>query len=432
MGGKLKIGETFRYGRPYHHEQQYRDNLPNYFHYTYTENQNLCLLESGINPIAEVKTNTDSRRPAILISSSPHKIGSLETPWQDFFNPDNGHIRYYGDNKHPGRKPENAPGNKVLLQLYEQHSSLDPIVRSKAVPLIFFKRVSIKGKAKGFVQFQGYGIIKSIQLVTQFDRKNNRTFSNFEYDFAVFGIDNEHEEFNWEWISARRTIKSDDCNKLAPASWKTWVKNGEKSVNSILRRVSKLVVTSSKEQKPKPNSSEEKALHTIYDFYNTSSRKKRFEAFASKITASIVKRSSRNYREGWITQGSSDGGADFIGRLDVGEGFSTVKLIVLGQAKCEKIDSPTGGNHIARTVARLKRGWVGSYVTTSYFSESVQREVYEDEYPLILINGQELAKEALRIVSEEGYKSVYDLLEFIDAKYESMIKQRKPEQILLD
>lgn len=65
---------------------------------------------------------------------------------------------------------------------------------------------------------------------------------------------------------------------------------------------------------------------------------------------------------GWITSATSDGGADFYGRLDVGSGFGQAKLIVLGQAKCESFSSPTGGNHIARTVARLRRvGWVFSY-----------------------------------------------------------------------
>ena len=432
MAKKMKIGEVFRYGRPYKHEPETKDDFPNFFHYTYTPDQNLCLLESGINPIAEMNTNPGKRRPAVLISSSPHKIGSHDTPWHDYFNPDHGHIRYYGDNKIPGNKPENAPGNKVLLKLFEKHSSLDPKVRATAVPLIFFKRVPMNGKSKGYVQFQGFGIIQSIQLVTQFDRKNNRTFTNYEFDFAVFGIDKENEEFNWNWISDRRTVKDHNYDQLAPASWKAWVKDGEKSINKIIRRVSKLLVSSTEEQKTKSGSIEDKSLRKIYDFYNTPARKKRFEALASKITASIVNRSARNYREGWITQGSSDGGADFIGRLDVGEGFSTVKLIVLGQAKCEKINTPTGGNHIARTVARLKRGWVGAYVTTSYFSEPVQREVYEDEYPLILINGLQLAKEALRIVSEEGFNDIDDLLQFIDNKYDTMIKQRKPEEILLD
>jgi len=106
--------------------------------------------------------------------------------------------------------------------------------------------------------------------------------------------------------------------------------------------------------------------------------------------------------------------------------------VVLGQAKCEKLDSPTGGNHIARTVARLKRGWIGVYVTTSYFSESVQREVLEDKFPILLINGKILAQEVMKMSLDNGSKNVNSLLKSIDDKYESLIQKRDPEEILFE
>ena len=68
----------------------------------------MALLDSGVNRTNKVASTSGSRRPAILISSSPHKIGTKETPWQDFFDPDNGHIRYYGDNKALGKDPARA------------------------------------------------------------------------------------------------------------------------------------------------------------------------------------------------------------------------------------------------------------------------------------------------------------------------------------
>ncbi len=149
------------------------------------------------------------------------------------------------------------------------------------------------------------------------------------------------------------------------------------------------------------------------------------------ITASFVERNGGEYMEGWVTPASSDGGADFIGRLDVGQGFSSTKLVVLGQAKCERPTTPTSGNHIARTVARLKRGWIGAYVTTSHFSESVQREVIEDRYPILLIHGKTLAEEVLRLTQDGGHDDVGSYLRAIDDTYESLIAQRRPEQILL-
>ena len=53
--------------------------------------------------------------------------------------------------------------------------------------------------------------------------------------------------------------------------------------------------------------------------------------------------------------------------MDIGLGFDAEKVIVLGQEKCKSLNTPTSRTHIARTFAKLKRGWLGVYVTISYF-----------------------------------------------------------------
>ena len=90
----MKVGDIFRYARPYDAKPSEIDGYPNFFHRTQTADHKMALLEAGINPIANIRAVDGSRRPAILISSSPHKTGSHETPWQDYFDPDNGHVRY--------------------------------------------------------------------------------------------------------------------------------------------------------------------------------------------------------------------------------------------------------------------------------------------------------------------------------------------------
>ena len=123
---------------------------------------------------------------------------------------------------------------------------------------------------------------------------------------------------------------------------------------------------------------------------------------------------------------------DFVGRLDLGSGFSKVKVILLGQAKCENPNKPTSGVHISRTVARLKRGWIGAYVTTSFFSEPMQREIIEDQYPLLMINGLELAREVLILLEKSGKHSLADYLDELDTEYLGRISARSPEEILID
>jgi hypothetical protein len=429
---KLRIGEIFRYSRPYSSEKEIIDGLPNHFFITYSPTQPLVQLDSGINPIGLIRTPEGMRRPAILIRSSPHKIGSHETPWQDTFDPDNGHIRYYGDNKEPGKDPSQAPGNKVLLEEFKIHSTLDNQIRINGVPLIFYRAVSRNEKVKGFIEFNGFGIIQNVELVTQYDRKKERAFPNYVFDFVIFDMSKEHEEFNWRWINDRRNpeLTSEQTIKNAPDSWKKWITGGPKSIEKNRRRVSKLLVSKTSEQMPHTHSREDSTLKEIYRFY--SNKKNRFEALASVITAQYIRDSGGVYKEGWITPATTDHGIDFYGRLDIGFGFGKVKVILLGQAKCESLNVPTSGTHIARTVARLKRGWVGAYVTTSYYSESVQREIIEDSYPILLINGKKVAEIALKIVHDDGYPSLFSFLADVDTQYENKVKNRRPEELLLE
>lgn len=429
----MRIGEVFRYARPYSEIPNVVDGYTNYFAAVLGSNMKLPLLEHGINPIKEVLTPDGIRRPAILISSSPHKIGSKETPWQDFFDSDSGHIRYYGDNKESDKDPSTAPGNRILLQAWEIHNSSDYTVRRDSVPLVFFERVSKDGRKKGFVRFQGFGIVERVELVTQYDRNKERTFSNYAFDFAVFSLLDNNEQFDWNWINDRRnpSLELDKTLIRAPHSWKQWIKTGSGSLDRYRRRVSKLMTLSPEEQRESlmdTSSREAQALNEVYKFYM--GKKRCFEALAAVVAEQVIKSSGGDYRFGWITR-PPDGGADFIGRLNVGSGFGAAKLVVLGQAKCEKPDVPTSGNHIARTVARLKRGWIGVYVTTSYFSDAVQREIIEDEYPIVLINGGRVAQEVIRLAHQQG-KSVRALLEVIDDDFKNKIQVRRPEEVLRD
>lgn len=428
----MKIGEIFRYSRPYKADVGVIDGLPNYFFATRLEGSTLPLLESGINPIKSIEAVDGLRCPAVLISSSPHKIGSRDTPWQDSFDPDNGHIRYYGDNKISGVDPSTARGNKILLREFNCHSSSRHCDRVNAVPILFFKRVQVGDRSKGNVEFQGFGVISRIERITQRRRANDKPFANYVFDFVVFDQSAEDEEFDWRWINARRNPgKSvEETSRLAPESWKIWTRKGAGALSRCRRRVVRLLTYPSSQQQCAQNSRERVTLDAIYSFY--SQKKARFDALAAFVTERVINQSHSAYRLGWITPSSSDGGADFVGRIDIGTDLAKVKIIVLGQAKCEKPDTPTNGNHIARTVARLRRGWIGAYVTTSYFSDSVQREVLEDRYPIILINGSRVAREVLDTMHERGLSNVKDLLETVDGIYDKLIQDRAPEQLLFE
>ncbi|NBU23889.1 MAG: hypothetical protein EBS38_08340 [Actinobacteria bacterium] len=207
------------------------------------------------------------------------------------------------------------------------------------------------------------------------------------------------------------------------------MKYGNNKIESVRRRAALAKVESVDAQRPKPGTREAAALSNIYDFYSQAG-KHRFELLASRVVMSHVNSFGGTYSEGWVTRGSGDGGVDFVGKVRLGSGFASVDVVVLGQAKCEALDKPTNGNALARTVARLKRGWIGAYVTTSYFSKQSQLEVIEDSYPLIKISGKTLAEETLKLVEQGGYSSVLGYLEALEVEYPESIQNRRPDEIL--
>ena len=426
----MKIGEIFRYAADRDPVPVTVDGFPNYFYQTHTPGATRAQLERGINSIKPVKGPDGRRTPAILISSSPHKIGSAETPWQDFFDPDEGHVRYFGDAKAARKDPAEAIGNKALLAAKRLHAAMEPEVRRTGPPIVLFKRMRVNGKVKGFPAFQGIGIIERAELVAQYDAKTGTSFPNFAYDIAVLSLTSEHEEFDWRWISDRRNgaLSIEETEQYAPASWMEWVAGGTQVLPRVKRRITKILTTPTEDQRSPKGSKEGRALRTVYEFYE--GRKHRFELLAARIVERILESNGGRFRFGWVTPPSSDGGADFIGRYDIGSGFSNVRQVVLGQAKCESPSSTTSGKDVARTVARLRRGWFGAYVTLGAFSNPVQREIIEDEYPILLVPGERVAREVVSATTEAGYTDIVEYLRMVDAEYEQLVIDRRPEEIL--
>ena len=434
----LEIGKVYRLSRQCNDPNLDQvDGLPNYFHETYISDANISFeFQRGIQVFRKIKGPDGKERiPVIIVSSSPFKAGSENTPWHDKYDPDHGYIRYYGDNKSSESKPEN-PNNGILLELLKIYQSDEENVRAnQGVPIFFFERVTVNGRLKGNLCYQGFGIVSSAELVTQYlvnkKTSNKDFFSNYKFGFTVFSVKHECEKLDFiKWIGARYNsdLTSEETNKYAPQSWKDWVKFGSDNMSNIRRSIAGNDLVSDILQLPAAGSKEYKLLDDIYSHYSDNTSKYKFEFWAMEVTRKVIEENGAKCIPGWVTQQSTDHGIDYVMRLDVGnDELSGIRIIVLGQAKCTDPQKPTNGRDIARTVARLKRGWIGAYVTTSYFSESVQKEVNEDNYPLMMINGLKVAQ----IVQEELYKNKMELVDYLDSlEIKSSRFNGDPEDIL--
>lgn len=405
------------------------EGLPNYYFYTKVENYNSTFTsQSGIYLAKEVKTPDGSkRRPIVIAFSSPHKAGTEYTPWKDYYDTDHGYVKYYGDNKPGTVQPNEKQGNKALIALLSKYQSEDAGVRKReAVPIVFLERVKYGNRQKGNLKFNGFGIIDNAKLITQSNK--GKEFANYVFECTIFSLANENEEFDWDWIAKRcdSNLTTEETNEYAPKSWKDWLRTG--NVEASRRNVDKLNIVKAIDQIPIKNSKEEVILQKVKKFYEN--KKHHFEILAMECTKFFLEESGTRYTDGWITKKSGDGGIDFVLKINIGSGFEGLDIILLGQAKCEK--GATSGKDIARTVARLKRGWIGAYVTTSYFSEPMQLEISEDKYPLIKINGLKLAELIDRNVlsGTNDYKKLEDYLQMLEEEYNKKISNRKPEEIL--
>lgn len=348
--------------------------------------------QAGIWKPESVKRAGSEQIPLVICTTSPHKGGTSETPWADIIRPDDGYVIYYGDNKSAENKDAAmVRGNRLMLEVMRlQHSEKRPD-RALAPPILVVTTHGSGGLGKGFRRVEGIGVIVRAEVITQRHTQQPLAFQNLRFEIAILDLKDNHDGIPMSWLNARRSESSavEEQLALAPKVWRRFVDEGMASVERLRRSVLRNLITPSKLQLPPKGSVLEDILERTLSFYEKS--KHDFEAIAARVVERIFLDQGMNYRTGWLTPRSGDGGYDFVGRIDFdpGGGFPSSRQVVLGQAKCER--SSTNGRDLARLAARLRRGWYGAYVTTANFSEPVQKEVVADKYPLLMVTGLRVA-----------------------------------------
>jgi len=441
----MRLFETFRYVKPSPGpDVEFIDGVRNIFNATRWPawpglvGAGRVQLDHGIDSVATVDAIDGPRRPAILIASKPHRAGSDWTPWHDELDPEDGFVRYFGDNKATlGTDPLRPPGNRAVLSQFPLYQGTTSGDRIRAAPLLFFESLIHEGHSKGYWRFIGVGLVERAELVTQVDR-HGRLFVNYVFDCSLMDLSPEALTLSWDWIAARRDPNKnlEECLVLAPTSWRRWVERGNAVKDQVRQSITRARTLSVAEQRPDPGTPAEAALRLVVDHYKRLGPyegvgEHRFEGLASEIAGAYLRQSGQ-YKPGWITKRAGDGGIDFVSRLDLGAGSGSLKLVVLGQAKCIAGNAPvTSGLDLARTVARLDRGWIGAFVTTGYFSDQAQREVVADRFPLLMLNGRHVGETILKESALRGI-TAREYVVSVDQQYDGLLSNRMPIDILND
>lgn len=350
--------------------------------------------QTGVNPnrgifyyASVVDPSGVPRVPAFLLYSDNLRGLSERNPWLDVVDADDGYALYHGDNKEPGDPPFSADGNRTIMEIANQFA--DPNLRKLAPPMLLFERAEVQGRNESYRRFAGYGVPRDLRIQSQ--RSTRGTFTNLVVELVLFNLTAEGERLDWQWIDRRRNdrLTPEEALQSAPMAWRHWVRLGDSALETSRRRVFGATIRSPSEQVRAGSPDDNALCEGIYSFFKSKANAYAFEGLASWVANRVLGQGSSR---GWVTP-RVDGGIDFVNRLDLGTGFSKTVVVVLGQAKCIKPGTSVAGIDLARTVARLKRGWIGVLVTTGSFSVRAQQEVLVDQYPLVLINGIRLARE---------------------------------------
>ena len=378
---KIRIGQTFRV------PASRRSSTPGDFYaLSRGAHKTGVNLNRGIFYYAPLKDpNGVVRIPAFLLYSDNLRGFTHKNPWLDVLDAEDGYALYHGDNRTPGSDPLSVDGNRKIVEVAYQYA--DPDTRALAPPMVLFESAKVPGSGASYRRLAGYGIPRDLRIQSQ--RSKEGTFTNLVLELVLFSLTAEREQLDWEWIDRRRdrTLTSDEALSSAPAAWRRWVKGGDSSLEVSRRRVYGAAIRSPAEQIREASHDDCEVAEAIYQFFTSDAHE--FEGLASWVAGQVLGTGSSR---GWVTP-RVDGGIDFVSRVDVGSGFSKTTVVILGQAKCIKPGSSVSGADLARTVARLRRGWIGVVVTTGTFSVKAQQELLADQYPIVLINGIRLAQE---------------------------------------
>lgn len=302
-----------------------------------------------------------------------------ESEWPDSLDLETGHFVYYGDNRHPGTETNKTTlgGNALLDDVY---GLLHGGERASVPPFLIFQNVKIDGKSHmkflGIAAPGAEGLTASDDLVSVWRIKDKSRFTNKKARMTVLRAPQVSRNWLVDLVSGMASADSSHC----PAAWKRWVRTG---FYSALEAQKPRIPRDRKHQMPL-DGFEKEILRTLFEELDD----REFEYAA----AELVKLMDERFIELEVTPKSQDGGRDVIGLYRVGHDQHQLRLSVFVEAKRWNPKHGVGVKPVSRLISRIKHRDLGVFVTTSYFDTQVQRELIDDNHPVLLVSGGDIAR----------------------------------------
>lgn len=328
-----------------------------------------------------------------------------EPNWPDALDEENGVFVYYGDNRKPGfelhDRKAGRGGNQILRQSFElAHAGADG--RAKVPPfLVFAKGAGRDAVFKGLAVPGAAHLDPSSDLVAVWKTVDGQRFQNYQAVFTILKLDVVPRA----WITELQQGSAQ--GPACPAVWRQWVTTGK----ATALRAERVTRVRSKAQQLGDQRQREiaEAVHAHF-----SARPHAFEQFA----ADIVRLMDQNVVGIDVTRPSRDGGRDGVGKYRIGQTQNCVTVDFAMEAKCYKPSSGLGVEVMSRLISRLRHRQFGMLVTTSYLGDQPYKEIVEDEHPIIVCSGGDLAD---LLISKRDLGSASAVKAWLDQAYPATV-----------
>lgn len=358
------------------------NNLP----HADAEFQRFFQFERGINNVSGFrvvgKRGTGSRsggRPVTELALMVLVTTFEEQEWPDSLDRETGEFIYYGDNRKPGTAINKTVmhGNRYLEEMYRL---LHEGRRNHIPPTLIFEKTKINGRSHmrflGLAAPGGESLTASDDLVAVWRLKGASRFMNYKARMTILREQRVDRRWLVDLVDGIAPTESKHC----PKAWRRWVGTGFYDALAIERSRSP---RPKKDQLPS-DSFQKEILRTLFEELDD----REFE-FAS---AELVKLMDERFIELEVTPRSRDGGRDVVGGYRVGHDPHQVRLSVFVEAKRWQPASAVGVKPMSRLISRLKHRDLGVFITTSFFDSQVQQELIDDNHPVLLLSGGDVAR----------------------------------------
>jgi hypothetical protein len=301
-----------------------------------------------------------------------------EVEWPDSLDQETGVFTYFGDKREEGDLHVTEVGGNRLLRTAFNH--LHTGNRTEIPPFLVFQRRRLPdGTYMRFVGLAapgGRGVSAYDDLVAVWRVKEKTRFQNYRARFSILNEPAIAKEWLEDLVRNVPAVKSVHC----PPSWKEWVQTGRYDPLTCERTHEP---RSRIDQEPR-SEVERRLLELIRGTFTD----REFE-FAA---AELVQMMDPRFSDFLVTQRGRDGGRDALGSYTVGHDSHRIKLSVIVEAKLWDPNREIGVKPMARLISRIKHRDIGVFVSTSFFGKQVQLELIEDNHPVILISGGDIAR----------------------------------------